>query len=148
MRLSGHGVAIDVPDHWEGRIFRRDGAGPVLHLASFPLHAGDGDYGAAATGRMRAGDGFAALLEFRDPERIRPGVGLYASLARPAPRAAEFSAAGLQVTRPGQLGWQRFFTEAGRTCCLYVVIQPGHVRAARLLASLEAVLGTLTLAPV
>lgn len=145
MKVAGHGISIDLPAGWEGRISRRQDAGPVLHIATFPLHPGDGDFGAAPTGRMRDGDAFAALLEFRDSERIRPGVGLYASAVRPIPRVEEFGEMQLQVTRRGQLGWQRFFTEGGRTCCLYAVIQPAGRPPSRLVTRLQSVLATLEL---
>jgi hypothetical protein len=145
VRVTGHGLSIDAPSGWEARIFRRAGGGPVLHLATFPLEDGDGDFGAAATGRMRSGDCFAALIEYRDPG-IRPGVGLFEKTGRPtAPRSDEFAANQLQVTRRGQRGWQRFFSDAGRTYCLYAVIQPGHLRAEQLVDGLGAVLGTLEL---
>jgi hypothetical protein len=146
VRVTGHGLSIDVPSGWEARIFRRAGGGPVLHLATFPLEDGDGDFGAAATGRMRSGDCFVALIEYRDPE-IRPSIGLFERAGRPAaPVVAEFAANQLQVTRRGQRGWQRFFTDAGRTCCLYAVIQPGKLRPEQLVDGLGAVLGTLELA--
>ncbi|MFZ0041563.1 MAG: hypothetical protein WAK93_09670, partial [Solirubrobacteraceae bacterium] len=64
MRIAGHGVSVNVPSGWEGRITQRRGGGPVMHVATFALRGSDGDYGAAATGRMRAGDAFVALLEF------------------------------------------------------------------------------------
>jgi hypothetical protein len=146
VRVTGHGLSIDVPSGWEARIFRRAGGGPVLHLATFLLEDGDGDFGAAATGRMRSGDCFAALIEYRDP-RIHPGVGLFERAGRPtAPRLEEFAANQLQVTRRGQRGWQVFFSDAGRTCCLYAVIRPGHLRPEQLVDRLGAVLGTLELA--
>jgi hypothetical protein len=144
MKVAGHGVSIEVPTGWEARI-RRRGSGTVLHVATFPLRASDGDFGGAATGRMGAGDSFAALVEYVDPEKVKPGVGLFAP-GRPAVATwREFEPMQLQVTRPGQLGRQRFFTEQGRTCCLYAVIMPGWQRPERLVARLTAVLGTLRL---
>ena len=83
MRVAGRGIAINVPAGWEARIFRRAGGGPVLHVASFELLDGDGDFGAAATGRMRADDVFAALIGYRVDHRIRPGVGLFAAAGPP-----------------------------------------------------------------
>jgi hypothetical protein len=148
VRLTGHGLSIDVPPGWEGRIFRRAGGGPVLHVATFALQDGDGDFGAAATGRMTAGDCFAALIEYDDRERIRPGVGLFQAAGRPAlPRLSDFAPNQLQVTRRGQRGWQRFFTEGGRPCCLYAVIQPGPLAPEPIVTQLDAVLRTLTLTP-
>jgi hypothetical protein len=147
MRVAGHGVSIDVPAGWEARIFRRGGGEPVLHVATFELLDGDGDFGAAATGRMRGDDVFAALIEYRVDDRLRAGVGLFAAGGLPAPAEAhEFNPMHLQVTRRGQLGRQRFFTYASRPYCLYLVIQPVHHPLERLTGELSKVLATLQLA--
>lgn len=144
--IAGHGISIDVPAGWEARIYRRDGGAPVMHVASFALHDGDGDFGAAATGRMRAGDGFVALVEYLVSEPLRPGAGLFAtSGVPPVPRLHEFGPTQLQVTRPGHLGWQRFFTAAQRACCLYAVIRPGAAPPAGMVGELGAILTTLRL---
>jgi hypothetical protein len=146
MRVAGHGVSIDVPAGWEARIYRRGGAGPVLHVATFALHDRDGDFGAAATGRMHADDMFAALVQYRVDDRLRPGVGLFATAGLPAaPQPHEFHPRQLQVTRRGQLGRQRFFTAGGRPHCLYLVVAPGRRRLGHLTAELGKVLATLTL---
>lgn len=142
MNVSGHGISVEVPGGWEARVARH-GEGAVLHLATFPLLETDGAYGAAATGRMRRGDAFASLVEYVDPVNIRAGVGLYAARRPPIPAYHEFAPMALQVTRGGQLGWQRFFTESGRTCCLYAVIKPGAERPERLVRRLASVLRTL-----
>ena len=147
MRITGHGISIDLPTGWEGRIRRADPGGPVLHVASFALDEGDGAFGAAATGRMRDGDGFAALVEYCDAERVPPGVGLFAP-ARPRPlHPRDFAAMQLQVTRPGQLGCQRFFTDAGRTLCLYAVIQPSWAGLEPIVDELARVLASLRVTP-
>ncbi|WP_249010102.1 hypothetical protein [Conexibacter sp. DBS9H8] len=144
MELRGHGLAITLPAGWEGRISRR-GSGPVLHAATFPLLSSDGDFGSAATGRMADGDSFLTLVEYVDPDQIRPGRGLFAASRPRGVAVREFGAMQLQVTRRGQLGWQRFFTESGRTCCLYAVLQPGPVPAAQLVAVLNRVLAALVI---
>ena len=143
MRVAGHGLSVDAPAGWEARIFRRAGAGPVLHVATFALHPRDGDFGAAATGRMGADAVFAALLEYRGDARIRPGVGLFEPIGRPQPATHDFRADQLQVTRPGQYGWQRFYTEDARACCVYAVITPVRRPAARLVDELSRVLGSV-----
>ena len=84
MNVAAHGISVDVPSGWEARIFKR-GPGAILHVASFPLLGSDGDFGAAATGRMRLGDAFAALVEYVDRDMIRPGDGLYAATRPPVP---------------------------------------------------------------
>ena len=146
MRVAGHGTSIDVPAGWEARIFRRNGGGPVLHVATFELLDRDGDFGAAATGRMRADDVFAALIEYRVDDRLRASVGLFAEGGLPAPpEAHEFNPMQLQVTRHGQLGRQRFFTHDGRPYCLYLVIQPVYHPLERLAGELSKVLATLHL---
>jgi len=144
VRVAAHGLAIDAPQGWEARIFRRPGGAPVLHVASFALHGDDGDYGAAATGRMRGDDAFAALLEFTVDDTVRPGVGLFAdSPAVPSLRARDFGPSQLQVTRAGHLGCQRFFALGGRPFCLYAVVRPARRRSARLVSELRGVLATL-----
>ena len=148
MRIAGHGLSVELPSGWEGRISRRDGGGPVMHVATFPLLATDGDFGAAATGRMRPGNAFAALLEFRDEDKLTPGVGLFEAAGQPAPKASEFSPRQLQVTRRGHLGWQRFFTAGGRTSCLYAVVAPGPRALDELVGALGAVLATVERAAV
>lgn len=144
MRVGAHGLSIDAPRGWEARVFCRPGAAPVLHVASFALHRDDGDYGAAATGRMRGDDVFAALLAF---EGVQAGVGLFAADALPVLRAGDFGPAQLQVMRPGHLGCQRFFTLQDRPFCLYAVLRPARRRPARLVSELRDVLATLQLAP-
>ena len=146
MRVAGHGISIAVPAGWEARIFRRGGGGAVLHVASFELLDGDGDFGAAATGRMRDDDVFAAQIEYRVDDRLRAGVGLFAAGGLPSPpEAHEFNPMHLQVTRRGQLGRQRFFTHDSRPYCLYLVIQPVHHSLERLTGELSKVLATLQL---
>jgi hypothetical protein len=143
VRLAGHGLSVDAPGGWEARIFKRPGGGPVLHVATFPLHERDGDYGAAATGRMKDDDAFAAMLEFRADANVRPGRGLFAPGGRPRPAASEFASNQLQVTRHGHYGWQRFYTDDGRPCCVYAVVAPVRVPIARLVTRLGDVLATV-----
>lgn len=143
MRISGHGLSVDAPGGWEARILRRPGGGPVLHVATFALHERDGDYGAAATGRMRGDDVFCSLLEFVGDDRARAGVGLFEADGRPVPDPAQFRSNQLQVTRPGQYGWQRFYTEAQRLCCVYAVVMPRRRTLAALVGDLSRVLATV-----
>lgn len=143
MRVAGHGLSIDAPQGWEARIFRRDGAAPVLHVATFALLEKDGDFGAAATGRMRPDDAYAALVEYRRDAVVRPGVGLFSGRRAATLRAHDFGPAQLQVTRAGQLGCQRFFTDVGRPFCLYAVIRPASKAPALLARELSGVLATI-----
>lgn len=126
------------------RIVRRASSAPFLHVANFALLGEDGDFGASATGRMQADAAFAALVQYRVDRHVRPGVGLFSAAAWDRRLStAEFSPSQLQVTRPGQLGSQRFFTEAQRPFCLYCVVAPVRTRPERLVAELARVLATL-----
>jgi hypothetical protein len=144
MRVAAHDRSVDVPAGWDARIYRRHGAAPVLHLATFPLKEQDGDFGAGPTGRMRGDDIFIALVEYLTGDKLRPGHGLFAPADFPLPlRAGEFNPRQLQVTRRGQLGVQRFFSEDRRPCCLYVVLQPGRRGPEELVKESNRVLATL-----
>jgi hypothetical protein len=125
MRLSAYGISLELPRGWDGRIYRRPGASPTLHAANFGLPAEDGDFGSGATAHMPDGGVFLALKEYAAGPRLRPGVGLYASRSLPLPLSSRyFHPRALQVGRPGQAGFQHFFTAAGRRAfCLYAVIE-------------------------
>jgi len=148
MRIAAHGISVDAGDGWEARVFQRSAGAAVLHVASFALAGHDGDFGAAATGRMGAEDVFLSLIEYRVDARVRPGIGLFA--ARPERlqlRAADFDRNQLQVTRARHLGCQRFFTASLRPFCLFAVIEPQRTRPERLVKRLNTVLATLRVAP-
>jgi hypothetical protein len=117
--LAAHGVGLEVPQGWEGRIVRRPSIHPaersraVVHVASFPMPEERGDFGVGVTELMRSGDVFVTLFEY-GPE----------SVDRFGPRR-------LQRTLPGQIGCQLFFTADQRPFCLYVVVSGRlHLRAA------------------
>lgn len=128
MKLSAYGISLQLPRGWNGRIYRRPDASPTLHAANFALPADDGDFGSGATGHMPQGGIFVALKEYAAGPRLRPGVGLYASHSLPLPLEHRyFHPRALQVGRPGQAGFQHFFTAAGRRpFCLYAVINTTH----------------------
>ena len=120
MRLSGHGIAVDVPAGWEGKVFLLPGTGPTMHAANFPLPPSDGNFGAGAISSMAEDGVFVALVEY---ERTLAGAGLFASQGLPAPLTArDMNARAMQRMMPGRFGVQRFFTERGRAFCLYAVI--------------------------
>jgi hypothetical protein len=144
--LSGYGLRARLPRAWEGRLYLRlqptarftgpaarastdpnpgghgwlgEATHPVLHLADFPLPATRGDFGSGALELMPARRSFVALLEF-GPHEV--GTALFAPTGMPRPQLREFSPDGLQRRIRGQLGYQRFFSQAGRAFCLYVVL--------------------------
>lgn len=132
MRLAAHGIEVELPRGWEGRIYRRPGADPTLHAANFQLPASDGDFGSEATARMPAGGALLVLKEYRPGPRLIPGTGLFGSRSIPPLQRDRFHHRALQVGRPLQAGFQHFFTAEGRPFCLYAVIKtaPAGARAA------------------
>ena len=124
-RLAAHGLALEVPRGWEGRIVRRptshpaERSHPVVHVASFPLPEERGDFGVGVTELMRSGDVFVTLFEY-GPESL--GKPLFAAEGLPHLTPELFSARRLQRTIPGQVGCQLFFTATRRPFCLYVVV--------------------------
>jgi hypothetical protein len=130
MRIAGHGIEIDLPDGWEGRIYRRPEGQPILHAASFALPADDGDFGSASVAGMPANGVFIVLAEF-DPDAL--GGPLFAHQGLPLPlRATDAHPRALQRLGRGRAGVQRFFTSGRRPFCLYVVIRSDPVRAAQI----------------
>ena len=132
MVLSAHGLSIDLPPGWEGRIFRHPGGEPTLHAGDFPLPHSDGDFGSRTTAEMPPGSTLLVLTEYRPGQGLVPGQGLFAGAEIPLPLdVRRFSSRGLLVERPGQAGFQHFFTSQGRPFCLYVVTSgPAASRAA------------------
>ena len=121
--LKAHGIAVELPPGWEGRIYRREGGDPTLHAASFALPHADGDFGSVATARIPAGGGFFSLTEYRPGRRLVPGKGLFASTEIPLPLdPRNFDPRALHIGRRGQAGFQHFFTADGRPFCLYAVL--------------------------
>lgn len=124
MRLAAHGIEVDLPPGWDGRIYRRPGADPTLHAANFRLPTSDGDFGSGATAQMPRGGALLVIKEYRPGPRLVPGTGLFAPRAVPLPLDTNrFHPRALQVGRPRQAGFQHFFTAAGRPFCLYAVIK-------------------------
>jgi hypothetical protein len=155
VRVEALGIGADLPPGWEARITRRDPAQaraagavgtphPVAHLATFPLPEDRGDYGSGAVDRMTAADALVVLVE-HDPTSV--GTALFAPVGLPRDlRPGDFDPMGLQRTIPGQAGHQRFFTEAGRAFCLYVVLG-AHRAAVALVPQVNAVLRTIRIDP-
>jgi hypothetical protein len=147
-RISRSGIAVDLPSGWEGAI---DGGGfpqladgarspTVLHAGSFPLPTERGSFGSGATELMNSDDIFIALFEY-GPDSV--GTPLFAAQGMPRSLGpADFDRDALQHALPGQSGVQRFFTEAGRAFCVYVVIG-SHIDRSELAERVNHVLGTI-----
>jgi hypothetical protein len=153
-KLAAHGISIDLPDGWEGKIYRRHGGDPTLHAANYALPGWDGDFGSVATERMPVNGSFLVITEYRPGQGLEPGKGLFAAEAIPLPLDhREFRARTLHVGRQGQLGFQHFFTAGKRPFCLYAVMKPkrhkGIVSAAAAkpqVSTINRVLETVTFA--
>lgn len=161
--INAHGLAMEIPPGWEGRIFRRQQAGearaaevpgkpapageatlPLAHLATVPLPVDAADYGSDVVGTLGTGDVFMVLKEFSAAEA---GQSLF---ARPGlPRALDpeaFDPNTLQRSLAGQAGQQIFFNEGGRAFCLYVVIGDWR-RRHEVVPAINAALANLTIEP-
>ena len=149
MRLQAHGIELELPAGYEGRIFRRpEAAGavsrPVLHVATFPLPAVVADFGAGAVTLMGPSDVFVVLFEY-GPESL--GTRLFAR--RGMPRALgpqDFRPFTLRRGIVGQSGTQWFFTEVDRPFTLYAALGR-HADRARLAGRVNAVLERVLIHP-
>ncbi|MGZ4202945.1 MAG: hypothetical protein ACXVRH_12895 [Thermoleophilaceae bacterium] len=148
MTIAAHGITIQLPAGWSGRVFRRSGGVATLHAANFALPLNDGEFGDRSTGAMPDGGSFLALTEYRPDPHLTPGTGLFAAKRLPLPLdPSSFARERLAHARPGQLGAQHFFTVRARPFCLYVVIAGGRPTRRRQLAELTHVLGSVRIEP-
>ncbi|CAN5860492.1 hypothetical protein BH23ACT5_BH23ACT5_01620 [soil metagenome] len=151
MRVSGHGVSVDLPSGWEGTIRGEPPVGvqgaaggewpTVAHLANFPLPAERADFGGDVVESMRVGDVFVVLFEY---DSSSAETALFAHEGVPRVAAADFHRDALQHGVPGQSGLQRFFRVGRRAFCLYVVVG-SHLDRADVVPQVIAVLDTLEL---
>jgi hypothetical protein len=146
--LEAHGLRVELPRGWSGRVFKRPGGGATLHAGDFQLPLDDGEFGDRSTALMPAGASFLALTEYRSGAGLEPGRGLFAP--RRVPRTLDptgFSSRGLAHPHPGQAGMQHFFTSADRPFCLYVVVSGPRSTRRQQLAMLGHVLRSLRIHP-
>lgn len=148
MVLEAHGIRVELPGGWSGRVFRRHAGGATLHAGNFQLPLEDGEFGDRSTAHMPGAGCFLALAEYRVGAGLQPGKGLFAS--RRIPHTLDptaFSSTRLAHPRPGQAGMQHFFTASGRPFCLYVVLAGPRIERRRQLAAIAGVLRSLRIAP-
>jgi hypothetical protein len=148
--LEGHGLAVELPAGWSGRLFRRAGGATTLHAATFALALEDGEFGDRSTAAMPPGSTFLSLTEYRPGGHLKACAGLFRARRLPVPvDPTTFSSRTLAHPRPGQSGLQHFFTAGGRPFCLYVVIAGGRGRQGgrrSQLAALNRVLASVRIA--
>jgi hypothetical protein len=160
--LTGHGVTLDVPSGWDGRIVRRPQQGEastadsgsaapsgatthaVVQLASVALPSTIADFGGGVVEQLGVHDVLVVLFEYNPASagtRLFSGRGL--------PRALEanaFSPNVLQRRLRGQAGTQVFCTEAGRPFSLYIVLGSYENRT-ELVPMVNQVLETIRVKP-
>ena len=157
--LSADGLAVGLPQGWEGEIFNRtptfngrELSGPtgetgvarnVVHLANFALPAERGDFGSGAVELMNSGALLVILFE-HGPESV--DTPLFARSGIPQLTTEEFHPQQMQRTLQGQSGRQIFFNVAGRAFCLYVVLG-SHRQRNVLVPLVNEVLQNLTIEP-
>jgi hypothetical protein len=161
--LRAHGIAVEVPAGWDGRITRHTEHGdvsaassgapqvppgftawPVTHVASVALPGDVADFGSNVVDELGPEDAVIAVVEY-DPASA--GTTLFA--AQGVPRVLDpelFSPSVLQRSLPGQAGLQLFFTEQGRALCLYVVLG-SYSRRHEVVPRVNAVLASLQIEP-
>lgn len=149
-RITRGGVSVEVPPGWEadiqggGHQLLADGStqATTLQVASFPMPAERGSFGAGAVELMRNDDIFITLFEY-GPESV--GTPLFDREGAPrAVASGDFDRDALQYGIPGQTGLQYFFTERGRAFSLYIVLG-SHLDRADLVPRVNAVLGSLVI---
>lgn len=148
MRMDSHGLGVDVPQGWDGEIYRREEVAaegqtfPIVHLANFPLPPDRGDYGSGAVEMMRFDNIFISLVEF-GPESV--GMPLFSIVGMPTARAGDFDPNRLQRPLAGQSGVQYFFHNGVRAFCLYIVLG-SHSRRRELVPEVNQLLSGLQIA--
>ena len=151
--MKSAGIDVAVPQGWNGEIYKREeefsaqsvGAvsHPVVHLGTFPLPQGRGDFGSGAVEIMSSDDLLVVLFEY-GPESA--GSALFARKGIPRVAAADFGPNNMQRPIAGQSGAQYFFNQSGRAFCLYVVLG-AHARRNELVPEVNQVLAGLTIDP-
>jgi hypothetical protein len=142
--LEAHGMRIELPRGWSGRVFRRSPHTATLHAGDFQLPLQDGEFGDRSTSEMPGVGSFLALTEYRKGSGLEPGVGLFAPNRIRLPlEPSRFAANRLAHPHPGHVGMQHFFTAEGRPFCLYVVLAGPRARRRHQLLVLDHILRTL-----
>jgi hypothetical protein len=148
------GIEVSVPSGWDAEIYSREAdftpqsgdsgvSRPVVHLGTFPLPQGRGDFGSGAVEIMRADDLLVVLFEY-GPESV--GTALFSRSGIPRVAAADFAPNNMQRPIAGQSGAQYFFNQSGRAFCLYVVLG-AHARRQEFVPEVNQVLAGLRIDP-
>ncbi len=148
--LTSHGISVDLPAGWEGRIYQSQASdselraggisSSILHASNIALPADPGDFGSGAIAYLHAQGVFFSLFEY-DREAINKALFSHQGIPHPL-RESDLSPARLQRQLSGQAGAQLFFQDAGRAFCLYVVIGDYNARL-QLLPIINQLIGSI-----
>jgi hypothetical protein len=144
VKLRGHGIEVDLPSGWEGRIYRRPEALPILHAGNFALPHRDGDFGTRAIPEMR-GQGVLVVVAEYDPALAGRGLFSPSGLTLPI-RPGDTSPRAMPRPVQDRAGVQRFFTQQTRAFGLFLVVDTAH-GLERPLRAANGVLASLRIAP-
>jgi len=150
-RLNAHGLRLEVPEGWSARIFRYRAKppevhGPTIHAGNFAIPLDDADYGSTLTDHVTAGRVAFVYTELIPDRAVEPGRGRHAPTTLPGRfRLDEFSPQTMHITRPGQMGLQRFFSVGRRPASVYVVLGEGS-GVSRALSELNGFMASLEFA--
>ena len=144
-RLAGLGLGVDLPEGWDGRIYRRAnelaGERRALHAANFAMPQAWGDYGSGVTELMERDGVFVTLVEF-SPDNANTGLFRHQGLPDVTPDA--FAPGAMPKSIPGQAGAQFFFSMGERAFCLFVVLG-SYAGRGELASQVDTVLKTLSI---
>jgi hypothetical protein len=146
--LEAHGLRVELPRGWSGRVFGHSPGLATLHAGNFQLPlAENSSFGIRTASTMPHASSFVTLNEYRPDHALKPGVGLFKPHRIPLPLdPASFGANKLARARPGHVGMQHFFTAHERPFCLYVVLAGHAAERPRQLMAVNHVLRTLRIA--
>ena len=151
MKIEGHGITLELPGGWSGRIFTADTAGAIVHAGSYAIPNDHQGFGGTATAYIPVGGAFLSIVEYRtDDGVLKPGEGYYTSGDLPTLSPRDFGFFALQVPRDGHLGVQRFFHQGERVLALYAVINAAGATLSELaapVAALNVAVGSLAVQP-
>ncbi len=148
-QISAYGIQFQIPASWSSRVIAPisdgdEGSGVTIHAASYAMPLDDASYASTIMAQLGPLDLAFALLEMLPDGDLQPGQGLFAS-PPPIVAALVFDPQSLQVTLPGQLGVQSFFTVSQRAFSLYAVM--GSAGAVPNLVGLGQMLLSLQVSP-
>lgn len=143
MKITGPGIAIEVPQGWEAEIYQPlrehrvpggsavppaelEKAPAVLHAANFPLPPGRSDFGHDVIERLSLMHVFIALVEYGPGDAAKA---LFAAEGFPDLHPDDLSPGAVMGAATGQAAVQRFFHIGDRAFSVYAAVGSHRMRA-------------------